>query len=580
LKRLFINSHSTVHKEKEMVDFRKAILLLAVLVFTTGIVSAQALNCTLNGGNPPILRAEGVAEAVGQAFISCQGGSALPQGSSVNRINIRVFLGSFNVTSRWIGGNSSQPMLESMLLIDDPLPADQVWGHTSWPSTLPCTAPYNPVNCGNVFAATLVAPNAIEWRDIPFEPTGTTTARTLRMVNIRVNAAKATGGSVSSLIPTTVQMYVAVSGLSITSPFLTVGYIQNGLSFSTSPRTLSFPQCGPRSTSNNLVPAGSFTVNFTEGFPYAFRPLFARDQNNNVIPQNDLNQVYYTESMYFPIANAAWSAGQATQGTRLRLKFTGIPANVVLVVPFNPSGSTWSVYAVDSNNFSTQLGLPNAVKLTNGEGEVVYEVSQASGGTTETISIPVQVYYSGLPGLSTPDTSVNGTFAPLSTSDSGNFNLSIPRFYQTTGEQVALSIAACETRLLFPFVASIPGYDTGLAIVNTSKDPFNTPKQKGACTLFFYGTPSDSSQTSAEIAAGQALTMILSQGNSAQNLQAVPNFVGYVIARCAFQYGHGYAFISDPGVNKFAQGYIALVLESSSGTLKRGPSNAVESLGN
>jgi hypothetical protein len=141
-------------------------------------------------------------------------------------------------------------------------------------------------------------------------------------------------------------------------------------------------------------------------------------------------------------------------------------------------------------------------------------------------------------------------------------------------------VAACETRLLFPFVTSIPNYDTGLAIVNTSKDPFNTPGQKGACTLFFYGTPSDSSQTSAEIDAGQALTMILSQGNSAQNLQAVPNFVGYVIARCAFQYGHGYAFISDPGVNKFAQGYIALVLQSSASPLIRGGSNSVESLGN
>jgi hypothetical protein len=39
-------------------------------------------------------------------------------------------------------------------------------------------------------------------------------------------------------------------------------------------------------------------------------------------------------------------------------------------------------------------------------------------------------------------------------------------------------------------------------------------------------------------------------------------FQGYMIARCNFQYAHGYAFISDLGAQRLAQGYIALILDA------------------
>ena len=108
-----------------MVDFRKALLLLAVLVFATGIVSAQALNCTLNGGAPPLLRAEGVAEEVGQAFITCTGGAPTTQGNPVPRINVRLFTNGYNITSKLLAVGSATAS-EATLLIDDPAPAAQV----------------------------------------------------------------------------------------------------------------------------------------------------------------------------------------------------------------------------------------------------------------------------------------------------------------------------------------------------------------------------------------------------------------------------------------------------------------------
>ena len=54
----------------------------------------------------------------------------------------------------------------------------------------------------------------------------------------------------------------------------------------------------------------------------------------------------------------------------------------------------------------------------------------------------------------------------------------------------------------------------------------------------------------------------ISGGNPAQSIDGAPEFQGYVIAVCEFQYAHGFAFITDGfgGVRSLAQGYLALVI--------------------
>jgi len=551
-----------------MVDFRKAILLLAVLVFATGIVSAQALNCTLNGGAPPLLRAEGVAEEVGQAFITCSGGAPTAAGNPVPRINVRLFTNGYNITSKLVLAGAAS---EATLLIDDPAPANQV--AALFPTPAACNAPYNPATCGNMFYAFQVPGNAqaVEWRNIPFDPPGTGT-RVLRFVNIRVNAALATGGNVTSLIPPPVNIFISITGtltLPITSPFLAVGYIQNGLRFSVTSTT--FTQCGQ---------GGTFTVKFNELFPNAFR---VQGNPNPLFPyQNNLTQIYNTESMFWggvpgDASYLASGAGQATQATRLRLAFQNIPTGVKITVPnpiTSPSGTSASLVALGVDG-STADPATGVVTLTGGAGAAVYEVTAANPGATETVSGLVSVTFTGLPTLGSG--SVFGSFAPISTTDVASATAPVPRFYQNPTAQSAFTIVACETRLLFPFLTSIPGWDTGIAISNTTVDPFGTAAQTGPCTLYFYGTPSNSSQTSASIPAGGQLLMTLSNGNSTQNLSPLTGFTGYMIARCNFQYAHGYAFISDLGANKFAQGYIALIL--GDGTLNtRFAANASEAL--
>ena len=47
---------------------------------------------------------------------------------------------------------------------------------------------------------------------------------------------------------------------------------------------------------------------------------------------------------------------------------------------------------------------------------------------------------------------------------------------------------AATTNLLFPYVVNATGFDTGIAISNTSADPFSTATQTGTCTLSVYST--------------------------------------------------------------------------------------------
>ena len=51
----------------------------------------------------------------------------------------------------------------------------------------------------------------------------------------------------------------------------------------------------------------------------------------------------------------------------------------------------------------------------------------------------------------------------------------------------------------------------------------------------------------------------------------VPNFQGYMIAICQFQYAHGFAFVSDLGAQRLAMGYLALVIPDPNSTGGRNP---------
>jgi hypothetical protein len=118
---------------------------------------------------------------------------------------------------------------------------------------------------------------------------------------------------------------------------------------------------------------------------------------------------------------------------------------------------------------------------------------------------------------------------------------------------------------MFPFVTNQAGFDTGMAIVNTTSDPFGTKPQSGTCALNFFGQNAPPVFTTPSIPSGNN---IAAAGNWAFMASTIaPNFEGYMIAVCQFQLAHGYGFVTDLGAQKLAEGYVALVV--TTGTAKR-----------
>jgi hypothetical protein len=180
-------------------------------------------------------------------------------------------------------------------------------------------------------------------------------------------------------------------------------------------------------------------------------------------------------------------------------------------------------------------------------------------------------------------------------------SLPIPRFVFTGAAANLFGIVKCSCNLLFPYVTQAPGYDTGIAVANTSADPYGTTNQFGSVQFWYYGSlanggaaPGTQCTNTASpgtcpgtttVGAGQVLTYTLYNGSAQWGLDnRGAGFTGYMIAQSQFQYCHAFAFIGGLGggpavnssTNGLSEGYLALVLDA--GTFIRGAVQG-ESLG-
>jgi hypothetical protein len=297
------------------------------------------------------------------------------------------------------------------------------------------------------------------------------------------------------------------------------------------------------------------------------------------------------------LTNGGAVAGLADYGTRLKAVFNNIPTGVRIFVSTTnvasnttsantaaPSGNTNTTsYAVlingeaspDANGFppilspttsvnSSTLGLYE-IPQSGGSATAVWEVINTNPALNETFNFAVFTSFTANPGNNLPPqgtATVNASFAPTppvpfsaSAGSQASSSLTIPRFADTSTARNALVINICQTLLLFPFVTNVSGFDTGIAIANTSTDPVGTTAQNGACVLSWYdGTGKTPNVNSGNIATGTVYTTLAST--------SAPGFTGYMMALCNFQYAHGFAFISDIGARNLAMGYLALVINN------------------
>jgi len=456
----------------------------------------------------------------------------------------------------------------------------------------------------NVFQG-VVNGNSVTFFGVPvLAPVTSGINRVFRITNIRANATTLSGGSAAGATPVVASISTSnASTLPITNPTPTVGFVLGGLSTSASSAT-NFNQCQSKTKSSVT------TLTFSENFGTAFKTRVAAQTNQtnaaqgtNTGPapsfQNIPGQIYNSESNFvFPNTVGGQTAGLADFGTRLKATFNNVPTGVRLFVSVNNvingvtpqpaptfvvGGTTQTSWAqlvssetaadgsfngtffpgvAATDNAGSTVGIAE-VALTNGSGTAVWEVLNTNPNTQETLKFAVfATYVSNVAQNSPPagTATVNMSFAPTppsftaSAGSAASSSLTIPRFIaDPNAAKNLLIINICRTILLYPFITNQAGFDTGIAIANTSTDPFGTGPQAGSCTLNWYaGAGSPSPSNTGNIASGTVYTTLAST--------TVPNFQGYMIAVCQFQYAHGFAFISDLGARNLAMGYLALVI--------------------
>jgi large repetitive protein len=635
-----------IHKEKEMADFRRWFLALAVPLLFAGLASAQVgtqgstpFTCSVNTTSTPTLRSEGITELVGQIVVTCTGGSvpanlgSTPAGASnplANQVNITVSLTS-QITSRLIGSSGGS---EAILMVDEPNsglyapipgfgPAEPftdcatpasgcpAWVLTQTSTTSPTTGetfytavtsstatPGTAAPAANVYQG-IVTGNQVTFYGVPVVPPGTNGSRIFRIANVRVNAS---GISSSGTVP--VQASILVSNpaaLPITNPTPLVGFVEPSLKTSVSGGG-SFPQC---TTPSGLAPAGllTFSENFANAFKTRVDATVAGQTNGqgSALLQDVPGVIYNSESGFTLTVNGA-TAGLADFGTRFTAVFNNLSPGVrVFVSQYGVTSSSGSVtgqvssgpsWAQEISSETTVDGsgtIPAGTvsSLTGPGGISVVEVTPTSGTSTTaswevmagepttlvSFQFAVYVTYTASPGTNSPATgtsTVNLRYGPASTVTTASSG-PIPRFIDTSTAANVFTVAICQTVLLFPFVTNQSGFDTGIALANTSTDPFGTTPQTGTCTLNWYGAAAPSTPTTtSSVATATDYTLLASV--------TVPGFQGYMIAVCNFQYAHGFAFISDVGATKLAMGYLALVIPEPSLMGGRYANNSVDSV--
>ncbi len=560
-----------------MVSISKKVFGLAgVATVFAGMAFGQGpATCASPSAAPAIIRAEGTAEQLPTLTFVC----TAPTGgtSAGGSASLQLFISpALPVTSKV----TTSPATEARLIM------------TTATAATPLVVVTTQTVQGSVSGSTV----SFSGITLPIAAvTGGTFTFTID--GIRVNA---TSLAVGTGIPPTVSItpYVTGSVGAITTTALgstAVAFAQNGLAstliyptFNTTGSTAVATAAG---TTNNF-PTGtaSGTKNTANNFvicatvkPSAATALTA---STTLVAHSSAAGLAFVAQIGENFTSAFKTpAGESTpvtalvNGTRLTLNFTNVPAGVTLYVPNAAimsqasAGSTiqlapWAIGtapaaatggATSGSAFITNSagGAANSLVAVSGN-TATFEVITADANSLDTFNVPVYIV-----------TSANGTTASaagigVSVSFAPTGATTVPNFIVggSTNVVTASTFNSCTTSLLFPFVTNQAGFDTGIAISNTSTDPFaSTLKggavaQAGTCALNFYGTgaPSPANVTTSSVATGTVFTQVLSG--------VAAGFQGYVIAQCNFQYAHGFAFITNAGAsnNAVAQGYLAGVI--------------------
>ena len=540
----------------------------------------------------PLVRIEGTSELIGDIAITCenrgQGRGFEPSGFLVVDLALSLSVGNANQSGFGLGADVTDAVLvvnEKTCLastserlfsdcgangtVQDPMlarrssasPGLLLWSGVALP--IPGAA------IGSESARAVPLDDCVGRYGVPGGCHPTTTS--VRLTNIRVNAAEAGVGSDarSGAIPIEAAVSMSSAGGSVVleAGTLPVAYAAPGVS-----ALARSVQAGRLCSEGEAFGE----VRVIEGFASAFKAgagLLTRPGGSG-----------WTDD-YFP--TAAGAAARPSQ-TRLRIGFSGLPEGISIAAPVAPVcasegaasglrlGLVQGASASGLGGTVVSDGLARDVPLTMSEAAeayAVYQVLAADPSAQEECRIQFRVNPSATdgPAIRGGRVTVDASLAPLGPTASTGPLGEGPRF--VAPERVprpSFPVGECGTTLFFPFVTNQTTFDTAVVLVNTSADPLGTRYQPGSCALTFHGAGLEAEQPPTfrrmfEIDAGEQVAFRLSSGNAARGVDPLPDFQGYLVAQCSFQYAHGFAFVTEQvgGASVLAQGYLAEVVSQS-----------------
>ncbi len=579
-----------------MPDFRKLIVVLAIMAVATVAAFGQTtvLTCTATVAGNPTLRGGGITELTGEIVLNCTGGTAGVTGDQNVAVSVQM-QNTTAITNRTVGGTTAvgTPTNAALQVVD-------------------FNGNISQLVRGNISPA---SQNVMVFQDVIL-PRSTTQQLRLRIGNIRVAvpvmANTETARPIYGYVTTSVNTADPLNGIVIQQPLQQVGQVLPPFTFDVTSctggagGTTSFRQCISSPSVDTDV---TFGVRFTElNNAGAFRQLSEEHGQTFTGPAvGPINPV-----TTLPAPSNLLINDIASNGTRLMVQFTNVPAGVNLFVTVREIGGASATTGLARAALVSGAGVdgsggtvgtaatkgatcgtghttvvvnepasgdpltvpPNGLAAASTSGSTIYavwEVTSDSVSATDSFVFGVQVQYTADPGNGLPALTLDnpgaviGTMAPwvpttyVPAADSTS---PIPRFVVSNPSASVFAIVPCVTNLLFPYVTNAGGFNSGLALSNTSKDTgiFDTSSQTGTCTLYFYGdnaidplvTAQDNTPAAnadGEIEPGTVGTIVVGD--------VAPGFTGYVIARCNFQYAHGLAFVTNGG--SFST-YLALVI--------------------
>jgi len=227
------------------------------------------------------------------------------------------------------------------------------------------------------------------------------------------------------------------------------------------------------------------------------------------------------------------------------------------------NAATGAATAIPVGNLSTTL-------ISNSATSTVLSFTGLGFNNTqlETIRLRGCIYTSGATApLALATITVSATMSPNGAALSSGTQIppaagNFPRYQLTLVNANVINIVAAETDMLISFATKIGSFDTGIAIANTSTDPFGstngiTPND-GTCTLNFYpqgsgsaftyttaaGAPGVGLSAAGVLVSGKTWTVLLSE--LLGGITGAPtSFTGYIFVRCSFTNAHGAAYATN-----------------------------------